>query len=84
MIAEVLGAMKIVQAFNQEARERDALRATRSSATFATARRRIMIRAAMTALIILVVFGAITLLMWRGAVGVASGRDLAAARSPRS
>jgi len=72
MIAEVLGAMKIVQAFNQEARERDRFREA-VERTFATARRRIMIRAAMTSMIILVVFGAVVLLMYRGAVGVASG-----------
>ncbi|QDM40944.1 ATP-binding cassette domain-containing protein [Altererythrobacter sp. TH136] len=72
MTSEVLGAMKIVQAFNQEGRERDRFHAAVES-SFNTARRRIMIRAAMTALIILIVFGAIVLLMWRGAVGVASG-----------
>ena len=32
MVAEVLGAMKIVQAFNQEAREREPFRRARSSA----------------------------------------------------
>ena len=72
MVTEVLGAMKIVQAFNQERRERqrfdDAV-----EQSFATARRRITIRAAMTAIIIMIVFGAIVLLLWRGAVGVASG-----------
>ncbi|OCC24114.1 ABC transporter [Croceicoccus estronivorus] len=72
MVSEVLGAMKIVQAFNQEARERGRF-AGAVERTFATARRRILIRAIMTAIIILMVFGAITLLMWRGAVGVAEG-----------
>ena len=72
MVAEVLGAMKIVQAFGQEEREQTRFRDA-VEASFATARRRIAIRAAMTALIITVVFGAIVLLMWRGAVGVASG-----------
>ncbi len=72
MTTEVLGAMKIVQAFNQEARERSRFREAVEQ-TFATARRRILIRASMTALIILIVFGAIVLLMWRGAMGVASG-----------
>ncbi|MFN6935232.1 MAG: ABC transporter transmembrane domain-containing protein, partial [Tsuneonella sp.] len=70
MVAEVLGAMKIVQAFNQESRERSRFHEA-VEASFATARRRVMIRAAMTAMIILVVFGAVLLLMWRGAVGVA-------------
>jgi ATP-binding cassette, subfamily B, bacterial len=72
MVTEVLGAMKIVQAFNQEAREQARFREA-VERTFATARRRILIRAAMTAIIILIVFGAIVMLMWRGAVGVASG-----------
>ena len=72
MVSEVLGAMKIVQAFNQEEREQKRFRDA-VERSFATAKRRIMIRAAMTALIISVVFGAIVLLMWRGAVGVASG-----------
>lgn len=73
MVAEVLGAMKIVQAFNQE--EREAARfAGAVEATFTTAKRRILLRAAMTAIIIMLVFGAITLLMWEGAIGVAEGR----------
>ncbi|TCD06532.1 ATP-binding cassette domain-containing protein [Erythrobacteraceae bacterium CFH 75059] len=72
LVSETLAAMKVVQAFNQEAREarrfRDAV-----EDTFAVARRRIAIRAAMTALIIVAVFGAITLVMWRGALAVAGG-----------
>jgi ATP-binding cassette subfamily B protein len=72
MVTEVLSAMKVVQAFNQEEREHRRFEAAVEQ-TFATARRRILIRAAMTAIIIVLIFGAITLLMWRGAVGVASG-----------
>ncbi len=72
MVAEVLGAMKIVQAFNQEERE-VARFASAVEATFATAKRRILLRAAMTAIIIMLVFGAITMLMWEGAIGVAEG-----------
>ncbi len=72
MVSEVLGAMKIVQAFNQEDRERSRFAAA-VERTFATARRRILLRAAMTALVILMVFGAVTVLMWQGALGVASG-----------
>jgi ATP-binding cassette subfamily B protein len=72
MISEVLGAMKIVQGFNQEERERarfgDAV-----ERTFATARKRIVLRASMTIVVITFVFGSITLLMWRGAVQVAEG-----------
>ncbi len=70
--SEVLGAMKIVQGFNQEAREE--LRfAEVVESTFATAKRRILMRAIMTALIIMVVFGSLTLLLWEGAVQVAEG-----------
>ncbi len=72
MTAEVLGAMKIVQAFNQEARERQRF-SDAVERTFAVARRRILIRSMMTSLIIMVVFGSIVLLMYRGALGVASG-----------
>ena len=72
MVSEVLGAMKIVQAFNQEGREGNRFSAA-VEATFATAKRRILLRAAMTAIIILLIFGAITMLMWEGALGVAKG-----------
>jgi len=70
--AEVLGAMKIVQGFNQEARE-SARFAETVEASFATARRRITLRALMTTIVIAVIFGAITALMWRGAMQVATG-----------
>jgi ATP-binding cassette subfamily B protein len=72
MVAEVLAAMKIVQAFNQESREETRFAAAVES-TFSTAKRRILLRAAMTAIIIMLVFGAITMLMWQGAIGVAEG-----------
>jgi len=72
MVSEVLGAMKIVQAFNQEQREQERFTGA-VERTFATARRRILIRAMMTGIMIFVVFGSITLLMWQGALGVASG-----------
>lgn len=72
MVAEVLGAMKIVQAFNQESRE-EARFSDAVESTFTTAKRRILLRAAMTAIIIMLVFGAITILMWQGAIGVAEG-----------
>ena len=72
LIAEVLGAAKVVQAFNQE--EREAARfAGAVERSFMTARRRIQIRAAMTSVVMLLVFGALNLLMWRGALGVADG-----------
>ena len=72
MVTEVLSAMKIVQGFNQETREADRFQAA-VERTFGVARRRIAIRAAMTAIVILFVFGGITLLVWRGATAVSEG-----------
>lgn len=72
MVAEVLGAMRVVQSFGQEDRERQRF-AVAVEQTFETAKRRIRIRAIMTAIVIFLVFGGITLLMWQGAVGVAEG-----------
>ena len=72
LVSEVLGASKIVQAFNQEGREAQRF-ADAVERTFATAKRRIRIRAMMTAMVMFLIFGAITLLMWRGALGVAAG-----------
>jgi len=73
MISEVLGAMKIVQAFGQQ--DREAARfAGAVESVFSTARRRIVLRAVMTAIVIALVFGSITLVMWQGALDVASGR----------
>ena len=73
MVAETLGAMKIVQAFGQEARETGRFEAAVDDA-FQTSRRRIRLRAIMTAIVIALVFGAITMIMWQGALDVASGR----------
>ena len=73
LATEVLGAMKIVQAFGQEPREakrfQDAV-----AEVFAAAKRRIGVRALMTALVIGLVFGAIVLVLWEGALDVAAGR----------
>jgi ATP-binding cassette subfamily B protein len=70
--AEALGAIRIVQAFGQENRERQRF-ADAVERTFDTARRRITIRAVMTAIVIFLVMGGITGLMWQGAIGVANG-----------
>jgi ATP-binding cassette subfamily B protein len=71
--SEVLGAMKIVQAFGQEQRETS--RFTEAvERVFATAKRRIILRAFMTAIVISLMFGAITLVIWQGAIDVAAGR----------
>ncbi|MCB2052497.1 MAG: ABC transporter, partial [Novosphingobium sp.] len=72
MVTEVLGAMKIVQAFNQEDRE-SARFSGAVEETFTVAKRRILIRAVMTALIMFLVVGGITMVMWRGAVAVSTG-----------
>ena len=70
--AEQLGAMKIVQAFGQESREADRFTSAVES-NFATAKRRIRLRATMTAIVIGLLFGSITTLLWYGAAGVAAG-----------
>ncbi len=72
MVSETLGAMKIVQAFGQETREHERFGGAVEN-TFDTAKRRIRLRAALTAVVIALVFTGITLLMWRGAIGVADG-----------
>ena len=73
MASETLGAMKIVQAFGQEAREAARFGAAVDSA-FSVARRRIRMRAVMTAIVIALVFGSVTLVLWEGTVDVAAGK----------
>ncbi|MCJ2184383.1 ABC transporter transmembrane domain-containing protein [Novosphingobium sp. 1949] len=72
MTAEVLGALRVVQAFNQEGRE-GARFSDAVERTFDTARTRILIRSVMTAILMFLIFGSITVIMWRGAIGVAEG-----------
>lgn len=70
--AEQLGAMKIVQVFGQQ--DREAQRFGKAvEQNFATAKRRIRLRAVMTAIVIGLLFTAITTLLWYGAIGVAEG-----------
>jgi len=71
--SEVLGAMKIVQAFGQEKRETSRF-TDAVERVFSTARRRILLRAVMTAIVIFLLFSAITMIIWQGAVDVAAGR----------
>jgi len=71
--SEVLGAMKIVQAFNQQERERSRF-ADAVERVFATAKRRILMRALMTGIVIFLMLGAITMIIWEGATEVAAGR----------
>ena len=70
---EVLGAMKVVQAFNQQQREAERFRDA-TETVFATAKRRILLRAVMTFTIIALMFSAITWVIWQGAIDVAAGR----------
>jgi len=72
IVAETLGAMKIVQAFGQEVREA-ARFASAVEESFVTAKKRITVRAGLTALVITLIFGAIVMVMWQGALDVASG-----------
>src|SRR5437868_8089106 len=71
--SEVLGAMKIVQAFNQQGRETSRF-GVAVERVFATAKRRIFLRAIMTAIVIFLLFGAIIWIIWQGAIDVAAGR----------
>ncbi len=71
-VTEVLSAMKVVQSFGQEDREADRFGGV-VERTFDTARKRIMLRAAMTSIVILLIFGGITMVMWRGAIAVSEG-----------
>jgi ATP-binding cassette subfamily B protein len=73
LVTEVLGATRVVQAYNQETREAERFAAA-VERSFATARRRIWLRSVMTSVVIFLAFGSLTILMWRGAVAVADGR----------
>lgn len=70
--AEVLGAMRVVQAFNQEDHEREEFGKV-VERNFATAKRRITVRAVMTAMVMMLLLGGITALIWQGALKVADG-----------
>lgn len=72
-VSEVLGAMRIVQAFNQESREEGRFADTVERA-FLTARTRMRLRAVMTVVLIALFFGAIVMVIWQGALDVAAGR----------
>ncbi|MES2989688.1 MAG: ABC transporter transmembrane domain-containing protein [Pseudomonadota bacterium] len=72
-VSEVLGAMRIVQAFGQEEREAKRFQGAVWSA-FAAGKRRFSLRAVMTALVMWLLFSAITLIVWSAVGEVASGR----------
>lgn len=72
VVAETLSAMKIVQAFGQEKREYERF-GTKVDETFEMAKKRIKLRSALTSIVIGLIFGGVTLLMWSGANAVSSG-----------
>jgi ATP-binding cassette subfamily B protein len=72
IVAETLGAMKIVQAFNQEKREEERFASAVENA-FNAGKRRFTIRAIMTSIVIGLIFGSITMVLWEGAHDVAQG-----------
>jgi ATP-binding cassette subfamily B protein len=73
LAAETLGAVPTVQAHAREGYERERFGAAVALAV-ETARRRIGAQAIVTAVAIVLVFGAITLVLWSGAHDVVSGR----------
>jgi ATP-binding cassette, subfamily B, bacterial len=79
--SEILGAMKVVQAFGQETREAGRIKSA-AEATFETAQRRIRLRAFMTVAVILMLFGSVIMILWEGVedvqAGVMTGGDIAA------
>lgn len=72
MADEVLGALRIVQSFTQQDRER-ARFGSAVDAAFSIAKRRILVRSSMTAIIILFIFSAIVFVLWQGARSVIAG-----------
>ena len=72
LAGEKLNAVPTVQAFTQEEYETGRFAQSVESA-FDTARRRIRARASLTAIIIVMVFGAIVLVLWQGARSVLDG-----------
>jgi ATP-binding cassette subfamily B protein len=70
---ETINAIRTVQAFTHEAID-CARFGTRVETAFTVARRRIAVRAVLTGLVILLAFGAITLVLWIGGRDVLAGR----------
>src|SRR5687768_9855901 len=68
-VSETLGAMKIVQAFGQEAREASRFDTAVENA-FSVAKRRMRMRALMTTIVIGLIFSSVTMLLWKGTIDV--------------
>ena len=71
-VDEALGAIRTVQAFGHEPVDRQRF-ATRVEEAFTTAVRRIGARALLTAVVIALVFGAVSLILWKGGHDVLAG-----------
>ncbi len=69
---EILGAVSTVQSFTQEANERKRF-GGRVASAFAMAVQRIRTRGTLTAIVILLIFGAVDLVLWVGARQVLGG-----------
>ena len=72
-VAEALGQIKTVQAYNHQQQDQQRFAATVESA-FATARKRIVQRAWLITLVILLVLGAVGVMLWVGGMDVIAGR----------
>jgi ATP-binding cassette subfamily B protein len=72
-VAETLGQIKTVQAYNHETRDRLSF-ATAVEAAFSVARRRIAQRAWLITLVIVLVLGAVAVMLWVGGMDVIAGR----------
>jgi ATP-binding cassette subfamily B protein len=72
-VEESLNAIRVVQSFTHEDLDRSAF-AARVEQAFAAASRRITARAMLTALVVLLVFGAIGIILWIGGQDVFAGR----------
>ncbi|HZH43056.1 MAG TPA: ABC transporter transmembrane domain-containing protein [Lysobacter sp.] len=73
LASETLGAVRTVQAHAREPYERSRFDGAVARAV-ATARKRITVQALVTAVAIVLIFGAITLVLWQGAHDVVAGR----------
>ncbi|MBV6287282.1 ABC transporter transmembrane domain-containing protein [Pseudomonas aegrilactucae] len=72
-VAETLGQIKTVQAYNHQARDQQRFGLT-VEAAFSTARQRIVQRAWLITLVIVLVLGAVGVMLWVGGMDVIAGR----------
>ena len=72
-VDETLGAIRTVQAFGHEAEDRRRF-AERVEEAFETARKRVSARALLTALVMVLVFGAVSIILWIGGHDMLAGK----------